>query len=72
MARRALVGLLADKIRFTPTELPSGERTYRFAANLSMGRLLGSVTQNSVDVPDGICTLLFPTLPLRMNVKRAA
>jgi hypothetical protein len=35
-ARRALVGLLADEVRFTPIELSSGERTYRFDANLSL------------------------------------
>jgi len=71
-ARRALVGLLADKVRFTPTELPSGERTYRFDANLSLGRLFGSVAQNSVGVPDGICTLLFPRFQLLTIVKLAA
>ena len=68
----ALVGLLADKVRFTPTELSSGERTYRFDANLSLGQLFGSVAQNSVFVPDGICTLLFPPVQLCTIVKSAA
>jgi hypothetical protein len=54
LARQALAEMLADKVRFTPVDLGGGTRTYRFEANLSLGRIGGGVAQNDVDVPDGI------------------
>ena len=59
-------------MRFTPIELPTGTRTYRFEAKLSLGRILSATRQNGVDVPDGICTLLFPPFRVLVSVKRAA
>ena len=54
LARQALAQILADKVRFTPVDLGGGTRTYRFGANLSLGRLGAAVAQNDVGVPDGI------------------
>ncbi len=71
-ARKALASILDGKVRFTPIDLAADTRTYRFEAKLTLGRILGATRQNNGDVPDGICTLLFPPLLLRVNVKRAA
>ena len=53
-ARRALATILSGKVRFTPVELAPETRTYRFEANLTLGRILGATRQNNGDVPDGI------------------
>ncbi len=72
-ARRALATLLDGKVRFsTPMQLDAETRTYRFQAKLTLGRILGATRQNNGDVPDGICTLLFPCFQLLAIVKRAA
>ena len=72
LARQALNQLFVGKVRFTPVDLGAGTRTYRFEANLSLGRLGAAVAQNDGDVPDGICTLLFPRFQLLVIVKQAA
>jgi len=51
--RQALTRLLAEKVRFTPTALPAGARTYQFEANLALGRILATTRQNDEDVPTG-------------------
>jgi hypothetical protein len=43
--RRALHEILAEKVSFMPIELATGERTYRFNASLSLGRIVGSARQ---------------------------
>ena len=53
LARQALDRLIVDRVRFTPVQL-EGERTYRFEAKLSLGRICAAVAQNDGDVPDGI------------------
>ena len=53
LARQALDKLIVDRVRFTPVQI-EGERTYRFEAKLSLGRICAAVTQNDGDVPDGI------------------
>ncbi len=52
--RQALATILEGKVLFTPIELTPDTRTYRFEANLTLGRILGATRQNGVDVPDGI------------------
>ena len=59
-------------MRFTPVDIDGGGQTYRFEATLSLGRIGAAVAQNDVDVPAGICTLLFPPLRVFVTVKRAA
>ena len=58
--------------RFTQIALPYGTRTYRFEATLALGRILGITRQNDEDVPEGVCTLLFPRFQLLTIVKLAA
>jgi len=72
LARQALNQLFVGKVRFTPVDVGAGARTYRFEANLSLGRLGAAVAQNDGDVPDGIWTLLFTRFQLLTIVKRAA
>ncbi len=53
-ARQALATILDGKVRFTPIDLGSDTRTYRFEAQLTLGRIRGATRQNNGDVPDGI------------------
>jgi hypothetical protein len=53
-ARQALGSILEGKVRLTPVGVRPDIRTYRFEANLPLGRIIGSTAQNGVDVPDGI------------------
>jgi hypothetical protein len=71
-ARQALATILDGKVRFTPIDIAADARTYRFEARLTLGRILGATRQNNGDVPDGICSLLFPRFQLLAVVKRAA
>jgi hypothetical protein len=74
-ARQGLGTILDGKVRFTPIDLAEGMRgmrTYRFEAKLMLGGILGATRQNGVDVPDGICTLLFPRFQVLAIVKPAA
>lgn len=61
----------SGKVQFTPIALAPDTRTYRFEANLTLGRILGATTQNRVD-PDGDCTALFAPMRLVTIVKRTA
>jgi chromosome segregation ATPase len=57
-SRQALAKLFADKVRFTPVQLASGDRTYSFEGNLTLGQIASLTPQNGVNVPDGIRTRL--------------
>lgn len=52
-ARQALATILDGKVQFTPIALEPNTRTYRFEANLTLGRILGATQQNNGDVPNG-------------------
>ncbi len=71
LAREALSKLFVDKVRFTPVDV-DGQRTYRFEAKLSLGRIDAAVAENDGYVPDGVCTLLLPRFSVLVVVKRAA
>ncbi len=53
-ARQALRTLLVDRVRFTPSTLDDGQRTYRLEAEITLGRVLTAGGCNKVHVPDGI------------------
>src|SRR5689334_11247555 len=52
-ARQALQRILAERIRFTPLVLPSGQRTYQLEATLSLGGLLRAEDCSKGNVPNG-------------------
>jgi site-specific DNA recombinase len=53
-ARQALQQLLVERIRFTPINIPSVQRTYRLEATLSLGGMLDLDDSRRGHVPDGI------------------
>ncbi len=53
--REALSKLFVDKVRFTPVDV-DGQRTYRFEAKLSVGKIDAAVAEDDGYVPDEICT----------------
>jgi hypothetical protein len=70
-ARQALATILDGKLKFTPV-MAADIRTYRFEAQLTLGRILATARQNRVDVPDGISTLFCLDVPIVGTVKAVA
>jgi hypothetical protein len=45
---------VVNRVKFTPTTVADGQRTYRLEAEIALGQITSLVRENDVSVPEGI------------------